>query len=209
MKQMFSSLAVGLSIAVCVILVMLTAYFQSPRLALTSIGAVPGVITGVVTALVLTKTTLNIESFMGSIMCIGVSVSNSVMMITFMNDRWKDGLSVTEAAVQGAAGRLRPIIMTACAMTTGMLPMALALEEGSQMQAPLGRAVIGGLLASTACTLLVLPAVFSLLLGNNRKPVSVSIDPDDPTGVQFDGGDKHEPVHHENKPSENPIPARS
>jgi len=198
MNQMFTSLGIGLSIAVCVILVMLTAYFQSPRLALTSIGAVPGVITGVVTALVLTKTTLNIESFMGSIMCIGVSVSNSVMMITFMNDRWKDGLTVTEAAVQGAAGRLRPIIMTACAMTTGMLPMALALEEGSQMQAPLGRAVIGGLLASTACTLLVLPAVFSILLGN-RKPISVSIDPDDPEGTKFDGGDKHEPLHPENK----------
>jgi multidrug efflux pump subunit AcrB len=198
MNQMFTSLGIGLSIAVCVILVMLTAYFQSPRLALTSIGAVPGVITGVVTALVLTKTTLNIESFMGSIMCIGVSVSNSVMMITFMNDRWKDGLTVTEAAVQGAAGRLRPIIMTACAMTTGMLPMALALEEGSQMQAPLGRAVIGGLLASTACTLLVLPAVFSILLGN-RKPISVSIDPDDPEGTKFDGGDKHEHLHPENK----------
>jgi multidrug efflux pump subunit AcrB len=201
MNQMFTSLGIGLSIAVCVILVMLTAYFQSPRLALTSIGAVPGVITGVVTALVLTKTTLNIESFMGSIMCIGVSVSNSVMMITFMNDRWKDGLTVTEAAVQGAAGRLRPIIMTACAMTTGMLPMALALEEGSQMQAPLGRAVIGGLLASTACTLLVLPAVFSILLGN-RKPISVSIDPDDPEGTKFDGGDKHEHLHPENKPTD-------
>jgi len=201
MNQMFTSLGIGLSIAVCVILVMLTAYFQSPRLALTSIGAVPGVINGVVTALVLTKTTLNIESFMGSIMCIGVSVSNSVMMITFMNDRWKDGLTVTEAAVQGAAGRLRPIIMTACAMTTGMLPMALALEEGSQMQAPLGRAVIGGLLASTACTLLVLPAVFSMLLGN-RKPISVSIDPDDPEGTKFDGGDKHEHVHPENKPTD-------
>ena len=196
MEQMFSSLGIGLSIAVCVILVMLTAYFQSPRLALTSIGAVPGVLTGVVTALVLTKTTLNIESFMGSIMCIGVSVSNSVMMITFMNDRWKDGLSVSEAAVQGAAGRLRPIIMTACAMTTGMLPMALALEEGSQMQAPLGRAVIGGLLASTASTLLVLPAVFSILLGH-RKPVSVSIDPDDPEGDHFDGGDPHETQDHQ------------
>lgn len=84
--------------------------------------------------------------------------------------------------------------MTACAMTTGMLPMALALEEGSQMQAPLGRAVIGGLLASTLSTLLVLPAVFSLLLGN-RKPVPVSIDPDDPESKQFDGGDPHE-THH-------------
>jgi len=194
MNQMFQSLGIGLSIAVVVILVMLTAYFQSPRLALTSIGAVPGVISGVLSMLVLTNTTLNIESFMGSIMCIGVSVSNSVMMITFMNDRWKEGLTVRESAIKGAAGRLRPIIMTACAMTTGMLPMALALEEGSQMQAPLGRAVIGGLLASTLSTLLVLPAVFSLLLGN-RKPVPVSIDPDDPESKQFDGGDPHE-THH-------------
>ena len=194
MQQMFTALGIGLCIAVFVILVMLTAYFQSPRLAFTSIGAVPGVLTGVASALVLTKTTLNIESFMGSIMCIGVSVSNSVMMITFMNDRWRDGLSVTEAAIKGAAGRLRPIIMTTCAMTTGMLPMALALEEGSQMQAPLGRAVIGGLVASTFCTLLVLPAVFSLLLGN-RRPVSVSIDPDDPESNQFDKGPQtHEPV---------------
>jgi len=194
MQQMFTALGIGLCIAVFVILVMLTAYFQSPRLAFTSIGAVPGVLTGVAGALVLTKTTLNIESFMGSIMCIGVSVSNSVMMITFMNDRWRDGLSVGEAAVKGAAGRLRPIIMTTCAMTTGMLPMALALEEGSQMQAPLGRAVIGGLIASTLCTLLVLPAVFSLLLGN-RRPVSVSLDPDDPESNQFDKGTQsHEPV---------------
>lgn len=189
MNDMFRSLGIGLGIAVAVILVLLTAYFQAPRLALTSIAAVPGVISGVVLALVLSHTTLNIESFMGSIMCIGVSVSNSVMMVTFMNDRWLEGMAVREAAVKGAAGRLRPIIMTACAMTIGMLPMALALEEGSQMQAPLGRAVIGGLVFSTFSTLLVLPAVFSLMLGN-RKPVSVSIDPDDPDGLTFDGGDK-------------------
>ncbi len=186
MVKMFESLGIGLGIAVAVILVMLTSYFQSPRLALTSIGAVPGVLVGIITMLVLTNTTLNIESFMGSIMCIGVSVSNSVMMITFMNDRWNEGLSVRESAIKGAAGRLRPIIMTACAMTTGMLPMALALEEGSQMQAPLGRAVIGGLLASTITTLLVLPAVFSLLMGN-LKPMPVSMDPDDPESKQFDG----------------------
>ena len=189
MNDMFRSLGIGLGIAVAVILVLLTAYFQAPRLALTSIAAVPGVISGVVLALVLTHTTLNIESFMGSIMCIGVSVSNSVMMVTFMNDRWLEGMAVREAAVKGAAGRLRPIIMTACAMTIGMLPMALALEEGSQMQAPLGRAVIGGLVFSTFSTLLVLPAVFSLMLGN-RKPVPVSIDPDDPDGLTFDGGEK-------------------
>ncbi len=190
MLAMFQSLGIGLSIAVVVILVMLTAYFQSPRLAIVSIGAVPGVITGVVAALVMTRTTLNIESFMGSIMCIGVSVSNSVMMITFMNDRWREGLSTTEAAVTGAAGRLRPIIMTACAMTTGMLPMALALEEGSQMQAPLGRAVIGGLVCSTFCTLLVLPALFRLVVGPGR-PGIVSVDPDDPDSPKYDHATDH------------------
>ena len=206
MNDMFRSLGIGLGIAVFVILVLLTAFFQSPRLALTSIAAVPGVITGVVTALVMTKTTLNIESFMGSIMCIGVSVSNSVMMITFMNDRWLDGMSVRESAVHGAAGRLRPIIMTTCAMVTGMLPMALALEEGSQMQAPLGRAVIGGLLCSTLCTLLVLPAVFSLILGN-RKPKTVSIDPDDPESPYFDNfAETIQPGHVTNLPL-NSLPA--
>lgn len=190
MLDMFQALGIGLAIAVAVILVLLTAYFQSPRLALVSIGAVPGVVTGVAAALVLTRTTLNIESFMGSIMCIGVSVSNSVMMITFMNDRWREGMPTSQAAVVGAAGRLRPIIMTACAMTTGMLPMALALEEGSQMQAPLGRAVIGGLVCSTLCTLLVLPALFRLLIGPG-KPMTVSIDPDDPESPAFDGNHAH------------------
>ncbi len=189
MNDMFRSLGQGLGIAVVVILVMLTGYFQSPRLAIASISAVPGVILGVVTALVATRTTLNIESFMGSIMCIGVSVSNSVMMVTYMNDRWREGLSVSEAAVKGAGERLRPIIMTACAMTTGMLPMALALEEGSQMQAPLGRAVIGGLVMSTLSTLLVLPSVFTMILGN-RKPGKVSVDPDDPESPSFDGTDE-------------------
>lgn len=186
MLDMFQALGIGLAIAVAVILVLLTAYFQSPRLALVSIGAVPGVVTGVAAALVFTGTTLNIESFMGSIMCIGVSVSNSVMMITFMNDYWREGMPTSQAAVTGAAGRLRPIIMTACAMTTGMLPMALALEEGSQMQAPLGRAVIGGLVCSTISTLLVLPALFRLLIGPG-KPKAVSIDPDDPESPTFDG----------------------
>ena len=203
MLDMFQALGIGLAIAVVVILVLLTGYFQSPRLAIVSIGAVPGVVTGVAAALVFTGTTLNIESFMGSIMCIGVSVSNSVMMITFMNDRWREGMPVGQAAVVGAAGRLRPIIMTACAMTTGMLPMALALEEGSQMQAPLGRAVIGGLVCSTLCTLLILPALFRILIGSGRPPV-VSIDPDDPESPAFDGNQRHDggssPVHAEAQP---------
>src|SRR5262245_7516479 len=185
MIQMFSSLTAGLIIAVFVILILLTAYFQSPRTALISIGAVPGVLAGIATMLFLTGTTLNIESFMGSIMCLGVSVSNSVMLVTFMNDHWKGGSSSVDAAIAGARDRLRPILMTACAMSVGMVPMALALERGSQMQAPLGRAVIGGLLMSTFATLLVLPSIFAMVIGR-RVAKSPSIYPDDPASAHFD-----------------------
>jgi multidrug efflux pump subunit AcrB len=184
-NEMFKALEIGLAIALIVILLLLTAYFQAPRLALVSIGAVPGVFAGIATILYSTGTTLNIESFMGSIMCLGVSVSNSVMLVTFMNDHWKSGKSSTEAAIIGSSDRLRPILMTACAMTIGMVPMALALEEGSQMQAPLGRAVIGGLVMSTFATLLLVPPIFALLVGGSefRSP---SIYPDDPDSPLFD-----------------------
>ena len=157
MVEMFQGARHRLAAAVFVILVLLTAYFESPRLALVSIGAVPGVLAGIATILYLTGTSLNIESFMGSIMCLGVSVSNSVMLVTFMDDHWHNGDTSVHSAIIGASERLRPILMTACAMTVGMVPMALALEKGSQMQAPLGRAVIGGLVMSTFATLLVLP----------------------------------------------------
>jgi multidrug efflux pump subunit AcrB len=185
MLEMFQSLEIGLGVAVFVILVLLTAYFQSPSTALISIGAVPGVLAGVATILYVTGTSLNIESFMGSIMCLGVSVSNSVMLVTFMNDRWKGGEPSDAAAVGGASDRLRPILMTACAMTVGMVPMALALERGSEMQAPLGRAVIGGLLMSTVATLLILPAIFAMVVGR-RVPRSPSIYPDDPESAHYD-----------------------
>jgi predicted RND superfamily exporter protein len=152
---------------------------------LISIGAVPGVLSGVATILFITGTTLNIESFMGSIMCLGVSVSNSVMLVTFMTDHWKDGHPSAEAAITGASDRLRPILMTACAMTVGMVPMALALEEGSQMQAPLGRAVIGGLVMSTVSTLLVIPSIFALVIGR-RMARTPSIYPNDPESPHYD-----------------------
>ena len=132
MTEMFQALGIGLAVAVFVIFVLLTAYFQSPRLALISIGAVPGVLAGIATILYFTNTSLNIESFMGSIMCLGVSVSNSVMLVTFMDEHWKSGSSSTEAAIVGAGERLRPILMTACAMTVGMVPMALALDGGAR-----------------------------------------------------------------------------
>ena len=210
MTEMFQSLAVGLVLSVVVILVMLTGYFQSFKLGLVSIGAVPGVVCGVAIILLATGTTLNIESFMGSIMCIGVSVSNSVLLSTFMDDHWKAGATVQQAAIEGAKDRLRPILMTALAMILGTVPMALALEEGSEMTAPLGRAVIGGLVVSTFATLLVVPALFTLVMGNKNK-VSPSIDPDDSGSRHFDGhhvpmlgGHEVEAAHGGPKPDESP-----
>ncbi len=185
MTEMFRTLGIGMGVAVFVILVLLTAYFQSPRLALISIGAVPGVIAGIATILLVTGTTLNIESFMGSIMCLGVSVSNSVMMVTFMDEHWQAGKTSAEAALLGASERLRPILMTACAMTVGMVPMALALEKGSQMEAPLGRAVIGGLVMSTFATLMVLPSIFALVIGG-KTPSSPSLYPGNPASSHYD-----------------------
>ncbi len=179
MNEMFTSLTIGLGVAVFVIFVLLTAYFQSPRLSLISVGAVPGVLAGIAVILYFTNTSLNIESFMGSIMCLGVSVSNSVMLVTFIDEHWKRGMHAVEASILGASERLRPILMTACAMTVGMVPMALALEKGSQMQAPLGLAVIGGLVMSTFATLLVVPSIFAVVIGN-KVARSPSIYPDDP-----------------------------
>jgi multidrug efflux pump subunit AcrB len=192
MREMFQSLMIGLAIAVVAILILLTAYFESLRLALAAVSAVPGVLSGVVLMLYCTHTSLNIESFMGSIMCIGVSISNSVMLVTFIAMEWQKGLTPVEAARSGAQERLRPILMTACAMTVGMVPMALALEHGSEMQAPLGRAVIGGLVFSTFVTLFVVPSLFALIMGK-RKAVSASLLPDDPESSHYDPFDPNTP----------------
>jgi multidrug efflux pump subunit AcrB len=189
MNNMFDSLELGLLVAVVVILIMLTAYFQSPRLALSALASVPAVLAGVVLALWITRTTLNIESFMGTIMAVGVATSNAIMMVSFGDrHRLEEGMPADRAAITAATGRLRPIIMTGCAMVAGTIPMSLALEEGSEQNAPLGRAVIGGMVLATFATLLVLPAVFTLLLGraSNQSP---SLDPDDPASTHYD------PIH--------------
>jgi multidrug efflux pump subunit AcrB len=196
MKEMFQSLAIGLAVAVLVILIMLTAYFQAPRLAITAVASVPAVLSGVVLALWITRTTLNIESFMGAIMAVGVAVSNAIMLVSFGDrHRREDGMPADRAVITAAKGRLRPIIMTGCAMIAGMIPMSLGVEEGSEQNAPLGRAVIGGMALATFATLLVLPAVFTLLLGgaSNQSP---SLDPDDPESTHYDPIDPthaHEP----------------
>src|SRR6516162_1613903 len=184
MEEMFRGLALGLGLAVVAIFLLLTAYFQSIRLALVSVSAVPAVIAGVAVALLITGTTLNLQSFMGAIMAIGVAVANAILLTTFAEVNRKVGTAAPEAAVRGAESRLRPILMTSCAMIAGMVPMALAFGEGGEQTAPLGRAVIGGLLAATVMTLLVLPSLFAIVQGHEGTR-SVSLDPEDPESTHF------------------------
>jgi multidrug efflux pump subunit AcrB len=179
MREMFQGLAFGLAVAVLVIFLLLTAYFQSARLALTAVAAVPAVLFGVVLMLLATRTTLNIQSFMGAIMAVGVAVANAILLVTFAERYRREGKPAAEAGVEGARTRIRPILMTSLAMIVGMVPMALGLGEGGDQTAPLGRAVIGGLLASTVATLALLPAVFALAMGDSSTE-SVSLSPTDP-----------------------------
>ncbi len=186
MRELLVGLSIGLAMSIVVILLLLTANFQSIRLALVTISATPAVVCGVVIALWLTRTTINIQSFMGAIMAIGVAVANAILLVTFAErHRREDATSATEAAAFGAEGRLRPILMTSCAMIAGMVPMALGWGEGGEQIAPLGRAVIGGLAAATLATLLVLPSVFALVQGRAGRE-SASIDPDDPESPYYD-----------------------
>jgi multidrug efflux pump subunit AcrB len=185
MNEMLRGLSIGLGMAIVVIVLLLTANFQSLRLALVVISTAPAVLAGVVLALWLTGTTINIESFMGAIMAIGVAVANAILLVTFAERHRREGQApATEAAVEGARGRLRAILMTSCAMIIGMVPLALGWGEGAEQSAPLGRAVIGGLAAATLATLVVLPAVFAIVQGGAGRR-SASLDPFDPASVHF------------------------
>ena len=178
LKQIFVQLSVGLALAVVVILLLLTANFQSLRLALIVISSVPAVLVGAIVMLLITGTTLNLESFMGTIMAVGVAVANAILLITFAEQNRRNGADAISAARSAAAERLRPVLMTSLAMIAGMIPMALAIGRGSEETAPLGRAVIGGLLAATLATLFLLPTVFGIVQ-KNASLKSLSLDPED------------------------------
>ena len=184
MREMQSGLAIGLGLAVVAVFLLLTANFQSVRLALITVSTAPAVVAGVVIMLLLTGTTLNIQSFIGAIMAIGVAMANAILLVTFAETCRQEGLSAYDAAIEGATSRLRAILMTSCAMIAGMLPMALALGEAGQQNAPLGRAVIGGLMAATLATLFVLPSLFSLVQ-NRASTASASLDPADPQSAHY------------------------
>ena len=182
MTDAFSNISAGLVVAVVVIFLLLAANFQSMRLAVVVLSTVPAVLVGVVLMLWATGTTLNVQSSMGAIMAIGVAVANAILLVTFAEQRRRDGGAPFDAASDAARARMRPVLMTSAAMIAGMIPMALAIGEGAEATAPLGRAVIGGLAAATLATLVVLPSVYSLLQRSARTQ-SPSLDPDDPDSV--------------------------
>jgi multidrug efflux pump subunit AcrB len=178
MRETLRNIAVGLVVAVLVIFLLLAANFQSLRLSFVVISTVPAVLAGVVLMLALTRTTINIQSFMGAIMAIGIAVANAILLVTFAEHARTHGHSATPA-IDAARARMRPVLMTSAAMIAGMLPMSLAFGEGAEATAPLGRAVIGGLAAATLATLLILPSVYGLVQQSASR-VSASLDPDDP-----------------------------
>ncbi len=184
LRQIVSGLGVGLVLAILVIFLLLTANFQSLRLALTTVSTAPAVLAGVVLALWLSGSTLNIQSFIGAIMAIGVAMANAILLVTFAEASRRRCNDSRQAAVEAGERRVRAILMTSLAMGVGMVPMALGLGEEGAQTAPLGRAVIGGLAAATLATLLVLPSVFALI--QRRAPTrSASLDPLDAHSPQF------------------------
>lgn len=164
MNESFFKLGVGLVLAMILVYLLMVVLFQSWLDPFIVMVAVPGALIGILWMLLLTGTTINVESFMGSIMAVGIAASNSILLVSFANDvRVEKDVDVLEAALLAGKTRLRPVLMTALAMIIGMLPAALALGEGGEQNAPLGRAVIGGLLVATVITLFIVPIVYSLL----------------------------------------------
>jgi len=182
MKSSFAGLVAGLGFAVLLVYFLMVVNFQSwldPFIILT---ALPGALAGIAWMLYVTQTTITVPALMGAIMCIGVATSNSILMVTFANDQRRDGHDARSAALSAGVTRLRPVLMTALAMIIGMLPMSLGLGEGGEQNAPLGRAVIGGLLVATYFTLFFVPVMYSLL---RRKAPKLEISDDEPQATQL------------------------
>jgi multidrug efflux pump subunit AcrB len=184
LDETLSSLQNGLLITFVVLLLMLAANFQSFSLGFVVLTTIPAVLCGSLAMLLLTGSTLNLQSYMGIIMSVGVSVSNAILLVTNAEEFRIAGSDARQAALQGVGVRLRPILMTSIAKTGGMIPMASGLGEAGGQTAPLGRAVIGGLLASTIAALLILPLIF-YRIQRKASTKSVSLDPDDTTSIYY------------------------
>ncbi|MBV8274735.1 MAG: efflux RND transporter permease subunit, partial [Verrucomicrobia bacterium] len=166
MNTSYVGLGVGIAFAVLLVYFLMVVNFQSWLDPFIIITALPGALTGIVWILFLTRTTISVPALMGAIMCIGVATSNSILVVTFANEQLRSGKSPFDAAYSAGFTRLRPVVMTALAMILGMLPMSLGLGDGGEQNAPLGRAVIGGLLMATFFTLFFVPIAYRLLKRN-------------------------------------------
>jgi multidrug efflux pump subunit AcrB len=178
MERAFTGLLFGLLGAVGLIYLLIVVNFQSWSDPAVIVSALPAALAGIVWMLFATHTTLSVPALTGAIMCMGVATANSVLVISFARERLEQLGDATAAALEAGFVRFRPVLMTALAMIIGMLPMALGLGEGGEQNAPLGRAVIGGLLFSTVATLVFVPVVFSLVHGRRlRRTAATSSQP--------------------------------
>ena len=168
MRSSFLGLGVGLLMAIVLVYFLIVVNFQSWLDPFIIITALPGALAGICWILLLTRTTLNVPSLTGAVMCMGVATANSILMVSFARDRMEAGVPAVQAALEAGYTRIRPVLMTALAMIIGMLPMALGLGEGGEQNAPLGRAVIGGLLFATVATLFFVPSVFAIIHGRRQ-----------------------------------------
>ena len=191
LTETMSSLESGLLVAVVVIFLMLAANFQSFRVSLVVLTTVPAVVLGALLMLLATGSTLNLQSYMGIIMSVGVSIANAVLLVTNAEQLRKVNGNALQSAREAASLRLRPIIMTSVAMIAGMLPMAIGHGEAGEQTSPLGRAVIGGLLFSTFAVLVVLPLIFAWAQGKATTQ-SVSLDPEDPESKFYEPTTEHQ-----------------
>jgi len=170
MTSSFTGLLVGLALAIVLVYLLIVVNFQSWLDPFIIISALPAALAGIIWMLFLTHTTISVPALTGAIMCMGVATANSILVVSFAKDEIAGGRPAFEAAVDAGFSRFRPVLMTALAMIIGMLPMALGLGEGGEQNAPLGRAVIGGLTLATIATLFFVPSVFALLHGRRRGP---------------------------------------
>jgi multidrug efflux pump subunit AcrB len=165
MRTSYVGLLAGLGFAIVLVYLLIVVNFQSWLDPFIIITALPAALAGIIIFLFLTHTTLSVPALMGSIMCMGVATANSILIVSFAKERLAEHANAVEAAIESGFTRFRPVLMTALAMIIGMIPMALGLGEGGEQNAPLGRAVIGGLLCATVATLIFVPAVFSIFHG--------------------------------------------
>lgn len=184
MRTSYRDLLGGLVFSIVLVYLLIVVNFQSWLDPFIIITALPAALAGIVLCLFLTHTTLSVPALMGAIMCMGVATANSILMVSFAKERLLHHGNAMEAAIEAGFTRFRPVLMTALAMIIGMIPMALGLGEGGEQNAPLGRAVIGGLLCATVATLVFVPAVFSVFHGRHAS-AETSSPPES----------EHQPIH--------------